>query len=99
MLTGEPGKSSHEAGFVVDIKWSQLNESEREFFAQIAEELGLSTGKEWKYSEPWHFYQEVPWGKEKRPEYIKLVRWVYAWIQLKAWVIKPIMPWDPSRSK
>jgi hypothetical protein len=96
----EPGKSSHEAGFAVDIKWSQLTESERNIVIQIAEELGLSTGKKFlEQSEPGHIFKEVPWGKEKRPDYIKLVRLEYAWVQLKGWIIRSIAPSDPARSK
>jgi len=97
--TAAPGKSPHEGGFAVDIHWEQLTQEQMTKVETIAGEIGISTGKKFSPSEPGHFYEEVPWGFEKRSEYVKLVRWEYLWVQLKTWFVKSFVPADSSRSK
>ena len=64
-----PGNSLHEAGFAVDIKWARIPEKQKENVIKHAKKAGLSSGAGFK--EPWHFYKEVPGGRNNRPQYIK----------------------------
>jgi len=53
-------RSSHHAGFAIDISWKSLNPSEQEIVKQVAKDVGLSWGGNFKNYEydPVHFYSE-----------------------------------------
>ena len=61
------GTSVHECGFAVDINWYSLSETQQEKVVGLATELGIEWGN--SFGEPWHFYREVPGGRDNREDY------------------------------
>jgi RHS repeat-associated protein len=58
------GPSLHECGFAVDIRWYSLSETQRKDVVEIAAGLGIEWGN--SFGEAWHFYMEVPGGRDNR---------------------------------
>jgi RHS repeat-associated protein len=66
-----PGKSLHEAGFAVDIKWSLIPRNKQESVVKNASDAGLSWGGQFsQIPDPVHFFKEVPGGKGNRASQI-----------------------------
>jgi len=64
------GTSLHEAGFAIDINWSQIPPALRDVVVQYARKAGLSWGGNFSKPDPVHFYIEVPGGRGNRSKYI-----------------------------
>lgn len=70
--------SLHEAGFAVDVDWSEIPESKRKTVVENAKAAGLSWGGKFRDPDPVHFYKEVPGGRGNRPIYIEQAQEAFA---------------------
>jgi RHS repeat-associated protein len=74
-----PGTSLHEAGFAVDISWSQIPPELRDVVVANARAAGLSWGGDFRNEyDPVHFYREVPGGRANRSAYISRAQGQFA---------------------